>query len=254
MADRQGNPVPPGTQVNFVAESGVLLPASCVVPPVVAATATSAAIPSSSCTVTIKSSETRTANGRVSILAYTAGEEDFVDVNGNNIYDSGDTFTDLGRAFRDDNGQSASGANGVYDPGEFQVPRELTNACTPSGCVGDGVWGVADVRKQATIVFASSTAIISATPSSSGVNARISDINGNSVPTGSTVKATVVDRTSGTANDVTCTLVGADSITVPNTLSPINVNFGVKDCSSGDLMTITVKTPLGLITSRDFVF
>ncbi len=39
MADRQGNPVPPGTQVNFVTESGVMLPAVCFVPPVTPATA-----------------------------------------------------------------------------------------------------------------------------------------------------------------------------------------------------------------------
>lgn len=39
LADRQGNPVPPGAQVNFVTESGVMMPAVCFVPPVTPATA-----------------------------------------------------------------------------------------------------------------------------------------------------------------------------------------------------------------------
>ena len=104
MADRQGNPVPPGTQVNFVTESGGLQPATCFVPTTIP--------PESFCSVTFRSSGTRTANGRVSILAYVDGEEDFVDGNGNNVYDSGESFTDLGWAYRDDNNSVMAGVDG----------------------------------------------------------------------------------------------------------------------------------------------
>lgn len=62
----------------------------------------------------------RTANGRVSVLAYVEGEEDFVDVSGDNIHNTNEPFNDLGRAFRDDNGNAVLGANGVYDTGEFR--------------------------------------------------------------------------------------------------------------------------------------
>ena len=285
MADRQGNPVPPGTQVNFVAESGVLLPAVCFVPPVIPATASSPAIPVSSCTVNFRSSGTRTANGRVSILAYTAGEEDFIDNNGNNIFDAGDTFTDLGRAFRDDNAQSIAGQNGVYDSGEFQVPRLLTPACVNGvGCAGDGLWGAADVRQQATLILATGQAAMSAifrapveilpsvppvSPSAATTPASIvlprivvtiSDLNGNSMPTGSKIDLATTDNTIDApviSRDPlavgACRLAGPSLITVPNTLNRLVFNVDLNTCTSGDAVNIVVTTPLGFVTPARFV-
>ena len=264
MADRQGNPVPPGTQVNFVSESGVLLPAVCFVPPVIAATPTSPAVPTSSCTVKLRSQGTRPVNGRVSILAYVVGEEDFVDANGNNIYDIGESFTDLGRAYRDDNsntvvpgsfrGLPISITNGQYDAGEFQQPRAGTAACVPGvGCTGDGVWGAADVRQQATIVFATSTANIPGTATTGGISLVISDSNPNntnSVPTGSIVSVAAVDRTS--MNSLTCSVVGETSIIILNTLEATAARFSFKDCAPTDAVTVKVATPLGTVTSTTF--
>ena len=265
MADRQGNPVPPGTQVNFVSESGVLLPAVCFVPPVVAATATSPAIPTSACTVTLRTQGTRPVNGRVSVLAYVVGEEDFIDANGNNVYDSGESFTDLGRAFRDDNsktvvprdfnGLPTAVTNGQYDAGEFQQPRVGTAECVPTvGCTGDGVWGAADVRRQATVVFATGTALIAGSATSGGISLVISDSNpnnSNSVPTGSIVSATPVDRTS--TNDLSCAIAGDNSVKILNTLEATFTAFGFKDCVPGDAVAIKVTTPLGTTTSTIFV-
>jgi hypothetical protein len=298
MADRQGNPVPPGTQVNFVSESGVLLPAVCFVPPVIPATTSSPAIPVSACTVTFRSQGTRTTNGRVSILAYVAGEEDFVDANRNNVYDCGETFTDLGLAFRDDNWTSITGKNDIFDSREFSVPRiaspsscALDSAVLPAGAVfgvpntKDLVWGAADVRQQATVVFASGPANISATfqaaieilpatpavppattgfPASfvtPGVNLTISDLKGNSVPTGSTIAVTatdnspnapVVTRDSISFTVGTCSIVGTNSFTVLNTLDSFASSLVLKTCTSGDLINVTVTTPLGTVTSRGF--
>lgn len=288
MADRQGNPVPPGTQVNFVAESGVLLPAVCFVPPVTPATESSPAIPTSSCTVNFKSAGTRTANGRVSILAYVVGEEDFVDINGNNVYDFGiDTFTglDLGRAFRDDNSQSISGANGSYDAGEFQVPRLGTSACAAgTGCPGDGVWGTADVRQQATLVLATSFANITGvfenleellpagpiippatTPSypasvvMPGIDLIIRDLNGNSVPTGSKIEVDVTDNTAtapilirGSVDVGTCSVIGTKSFVVPNSLGSYAASIVLKECTTKDLITVKVTTPRGSVTPKNF--
>jgi hypothetical protein len=251
LADRQGNPVPPGTQVNFVTEAGVMMPAVCFVPPVTPATVNSPAIPTSYCTVKIRSQGTRSVNGRVSVLAYVEGEEDFVDVNGNNVYDMAtDTFTDLGRAFRDDNGAAVSGTNGTYDTGEFQVPRASVAACVAGiGCVGDGVWGAADVRKQGTIIFATSTAVI--TPgavTTAVVPFVVADGNGNSMPTGSEITVTAVDQTS---NDLSCSVAAGSTAVIPNALGPFPWAVSLKDCATGDSVIIEVKTPkTNTITSR----
>lgn len=262
MADRQGNPVPPGTQVNFVTESGVFLPAACFVPPPVPATANLPAIPSSSCTVTLRSQGTRTRNGRVSILAYVVGEEDFVDGNGNNIYDCGESYTDLGFAFRDDNGQALAGANNAFDNGEFQVPRAPSSSTClvaktplPAGALAgvpgtnDGVWGEAEVRRLGVVIFATSQAAINAQIVGNSLNVVVSDLNGNSVPTGSTIVASAIDATSAPA----CTMVGATSVNVPNTLSATAANFSFSGCIQGDAINVKVTTPLGVVSTRDFL-
>lgn len=261
MADRQGNPVPPGTQVNFVAESGVLLPPVCVV------------ADQSKCSVTFISQGTRTANGRVSVLAYVVGEEDFVDVNGNNIFDVGiDSFTDLGRAFRDDNGSSLSGMNGIYDLGEFQVPRIGTGVCTAGGgCPGDGVWGAADVRAQATVVFATVQAAISSsslvvttdypgsnplTKTLTSLDVTVADLNGNSLATGSTVVVSTVDdgfQVPGFLAGAECTVTSTSNFTVANALGPKTIPITLKGCTATDKIKIrVVSSPSGFVTERVF--
>lgn len=247
MADRQGNPVPPGTQVNFVTESGVMLPAVCFVPPVTPETASSPAIPTSSCTVKIRSQGTRPANGRVSVLAYVEGEEDFIDANGNNIFDSNEKFTDLGRAYRDDNGAAIAGANGIYDSGEFQVPRVSVPACVAgAGCVGDGVWGAADVRMQGTIIFATGGAVIAGDATPARLFVTIADGNGNSIPTGSDVLVK--------ASMFGCGALDSDfRVKIANTLAPSLFSIPLSsDCEAGDLIQIEVTSPLGLTTRRAF--
>jgi hypothetical protein len=256
MSDRQGNPVPDGTVINFVTESGLMVPATC----------TTGAVPGDSrCSVKVRTQGLRPIDGRVSILAYALGEEDFVDTNFNNVYDCGEPFTDLGTAFRA-NAALVSGvpAGGAYVSGSFVVPRSAsTSACaagaTPSPTSGDGVWGAADVRQQAVIVFA--TDDIKATGASwvSGPSTQwtgnvttrltvtVSDLNNNSVPTGSTIAATAIDATLSTPTDGTafgtCTFVGVSNETVPNSLDPLPLTISLKDCVSGDQVKLTVTTP-----------
>ncbi len=66
------------------------------------------------------------------VIAYTTGAEEFVDLNGNNIYDVNEEFVDLGEAWLDENG------NGVYDAGEFWVDAGDKNGVYDP--VGNGVW------------------------------------------------------------------------------------------------------------------
>ena len=240
LADRQGNPVPDGTAVNFVTSGGVMIPPTC----------TTGVVPGDSrCSVKIRSQNPRVAahQGRVQILAYSAGEEDFVDANFNNVYDCGERWTDLNTAFRDDN------ESRVFDTGEFSVPRApAASACAsatmPSPTRGDGVWGAADVRMQSTIIFATGGAIIGGDASTTMLNLTIADENVNSMPTGSDV---AVEAGSLTANNggSKCGADGAFNAKIANTLAPSQFNnIPLIGCSAADVIKVTVTSPLGLVT------
>ena len=267
LADRQGNPVPDGTAVNFVTEGGVMIPPTCV---------TGGVAGDSQCTVSIRSQNPRPANGLVSILAYSAGEEDFIDANFNNLFDCGESFTDLFTAYRDDtaiNMVVASGSNsGVPNPfvnGEFSVPRSAsTSICksgaTPSPTAGDGVWGSADVRGQVLLVFSTDDLVIdgpqwtsekapqwSDSTLATQLAVSIRDLNGRSVPTGSSITVAVVDNSPKAPSDGaaegetfgTCALVSQSHTAVPDSLQPLAFAVNLKQCVVGDQVSVTVTTP-----------
>jgi len=116
-ADRSGNPVPAGTSINFVTEGGQIEAVKQI------------QLQSGLARVTANfvSSSPRPADGRVTVTAYALGEESFLDLNGNNAYDTGEPFQDLGSVFKDRN------FDGSYDSAvdEF-VPLQVNNssACT----------------------------------------------------------------------------------------------------------------------------
>ncbi len=249
LADRQGNPVPDGTAVNFVTEGGVMIPPVCYTGGTKDLTTGVFSNPGNSqCSVKIRSQAPRPVGGRVSILAYAAGEEDFVDRNFNNVFDAGDTFTDLGNAYRDDN------ENLTFDAGEFSVPRTGLVG-SGSGCPGllgrpgtcDGVWGAADVRRQSIIVFASGAAsILEISQATGGLVFSLADVNGNSVPTGSTIAVTA------SSSSGSCKISGGSSAVVGNSLSSAVFAANYTGCVGGDLITVTVTSPLGTVTARGF--
>lgn len=119
-ADRSGNPVPAGTVINFVTEGGQIESTKQIQP----------VNGISQATVNFASAEPRPADGRVTIVAYSLGEESFVDKNGNNVYDSGEDFQDLGNIFKDRN------FDGIFDP-TFDEYIGLTinnsSACASTG-------------------------------------------------------------------------------------------------------------------------
>ena len=255
LADRQGNPVPDGTAVNFVTEGGVMIPPTCL---------TGAVAGDSQCTVNIRTQNPRPANGLVSILAYAAGEEDFVDANFNNVFDCGELFTDLGTAYRDDTA-TASGVFNTFVTGEFSVPRSASaslcaTGTTPSPSSGDGVWGAADVRGQVLVVFSTDDFIIAspqviraADPQwnnatvTTQLRVSIQDLNGRSVPTGSTIAVAVVDNSSQLPTDGfvlgSCALVSQSHTAVPDSLGALALTLDLKQCVSGDQVSVTVTTP-----------
>ncbi|MBX3660006.1 MAG: hypothetical protein KF740_16350 [Ramlibacter sp.] len=238
LTDRNGNPVPDGTQVNFVSESGVLIPPSCVV-----------AGGASRCTVTLRSQAPRTSDGRVTVLAYTPGEEDFIDLNGNNRWDAGEPFTDLGQVYRDDNESK------TYDAGEFFIPRPGSSACAggtmgrPNTC--DGTWGEADVRASAIVVFATSAArlgdAVSAAGSAAGFVVTVSDLAGNSMPLGTALSVGLLSAgTSSCQAELSLT-------SIPNTLIPIDVGVRLTGCVAGERVELKATSPSGFVTARTYV-
>ena len=246
LADRQGNPVPDGTVVNFVSQSGVMIPPTCVITG-----------GTSQCSSTIRSQGTRPLNGKVSVLAYVQGEEDFDDLNRNNVYDPGEPFTDLGNAYRSDvnsfpipSGNNLI-ANYSFRQGlDFSVPRTGQQTCSGSenGVANtcDGVWGANEVRKQHLIIFASSQAFFSApvisTPNASGTIGGFSifvfDANGNSMPTGSLVAA---EKASGSDE---CAVKKTLPSSILNTYDPAQVFVDLDKCKVGDLISLSITSPV----------
>jgi len=123
-ADRSGNPVPAGTALTFWAEGGQI------------ATSVKTSIDASgiaSAKAAFVCQEPRPADGRVTVLAYAIGEESFVDLNGNNTYDPGEPFQDLGDIVKDmlyDNS---------YDPANDEYVSLQGVAAGSSACVSSFV-------------------------------------------------------------------------------------------------------------------
>lgn len=241
IADRQGNPVPAGTAVTFVASYGQV-------------TGSCALNASSACTVTYTSQGVRPPDGRVAVLAYLDGEESFVDVNGNNSYDSGETFSDIGTAFRDDN------FDGVRQTTEQIYPGGMvgTTACTNTATVlspfvantCDGIWSSSvRVRRQQLIILAGGVAQVDlfSARTTSSFEVLVSDGFNNSAATGSAVSAAIVG-TSG------CAVTSVSPDTVPNTTAPTRHTVllnGDAACSTATVR-VTVTSPAGVVGSGTF--
>ena len=99
VADRFGNPVPPGTTVGFTTKGGAIGNPTTTsdLGQATATLVTQAPVPD---------------NGIVATLATTRGERPFIDLNGNGVCDSGDQLLLIPEPFYDAN------CNGVHDPGE----------------------------------------------------------------------------------------------------------------------------------------
>lgn len=236
VADRQGNPIASAdaTRVNFVTRSSGILVGSCALDT------------SSRCSVTYTSAGVRPSNGRVVILAYMDGEESFTDTNGNNRWDLGETWSDIGTAYMDEN------ESGNYSSGEQTYPGGMvgSNSCATNyngvsvGGTCDGTWSSSVKVRQRIVLTLSdgqSSAVVTqlAARTVNGFDVRVADSNGNSMPTGTTVTAAVV--TDGSA------------CKVPSAVSPNKVrnspNAGNHRISlNGDPACTTAKVDITITT------
>lgn len=242
VADRQGNPVPAGATVNFVTGYGSVV-------------GTCSLDSTSLCNVTYTSQGLRPTNGRVAILAYMDGEESFIDQNGDNIWQSSEPFYDVGTLYRDDNESRAYDAvsEQLYPGGStgsaacasdvYSYPS-VANSC-------DGAWsGSIRVRQQIIISLATSEAnvVLTTARTLTGFTVRVTDLNGNAMPTGTTVSAAVV--TSG----ATCTVSSTSPNVVRNSANGgdhvVNLN-GAADCATV-WVAVTVTPPSSVATVVSF--
>jgi hypothetical protein len=252
LADRQGNAVVDGTVVNFTAEGGQVA-SNC---------ATTRINGISQCSVTFITQNPRPPGGRASVLAYTEGTKDYIDVNGNNRYDVGtDTLVPIGDAFRDDD------ENNAYDSvtGEFLLPRGGSSICSGSGEPFPSRANTCDaslqttVRQQAVILFASTNPFLELTTavSTGGFSFRLRS-NDNRLlplPAGTIVSASATDA--NTLDGLACAVSRGPASPIPNVAPGIfpagdlatSNSVSLKDCSPGDSVSIDVTVPSGLTTT-----
>jgi hypothetical protein len=165
MADQYGNPVSDNTAVNFITEGGAI------------GTAAQGACltKDGACTVSLRAQQFKPADGRVTVLAYAQGIENFVDLNGDGQYtctgwtgstpyrplvdtcpSGGEPFPaaasnqegDMGDPFLD------TDRNGVYEPAKGDLPIPYNSSSYKKD--GDGKWGINYIRRSIEIVFAGS--------------------------------------------------------------------------------------------------
>ncbi|OGA19141.1 MAG: hypothetical protein A3H32_01150 [Betaproteobacteria bacterium RIFCSPLOWO2_02_FULL_63_19] len=279
-ADRLGNIVPDGTAINFIAEGAQ------IVGQTTGGTASSTCTTlNGACTVDLVSAEHRpipdsersgisaenalpegpTAN-RVTVVAYTVGEESFVDANGNNKWDTGETWDDLGDIYIDSNESLEWDENEQFirysannaaecPPLPTDTPK-LDNATSKPGTC-DGVWGQAHVRRSMVIVLSGHTAHANTNLVNMGggcigvASVLVSDQWGNPMPAGSTLTVSanaVSDSTAPTAKAAEITVVPE---TVPSSNAPggtwhsVKVSVGAGKCATpvSGSFDLLVSTP-----------
>ena len=266
LGDHFGNPVPNGTVVNFTSEGGVI-DASCTT-----------ASESATCSASLRASQPRPANGRVTVLAYVLGEENFFDANGNNVCDNCDNTAgseflpayDMKQdIFRndDESGVTLANPNGTWSAGEPCIGPNTDGACSAPG---DGEYnGVLRnpqvpsaqalyVSGQLVQVFSGShanftfipTALTCPAAGTTDVQVTVSDDRGNFMPAGTSIAfSSLFGLGSGTVLPAQFTVPN-----VPRNLGdalhiPVPSYTTTLACPGGDgTFIVTVTTPNGIQT------
>ncbi len=255
-ADRFNNPVPDGTAIFFTVEGGQV-DSSCLTQ-------------TGQCTVTWRSSSPRPSDGRVTLLATAIGEESFADLNGNNVLDDTDNFTDRPEAFRDDDEDGIYdvgveefrdfNSNNIRDAGDGEYNGALcndanvTNVCSSSRNIFvddslvltmSGSGAIIEIRDSSP--FAGSSLVGSIT---AGVQVflYVYDVNGQPMPAG-----TDIDLSTSNGDIATGTSFTVPSTNVPITspgsplIYPVLVDADTE--SSSGTLTVEVTSPGGVVSS-----
>jgi hypothetical protein len=142
LTDHFGNPVPDGTAVSFTAEGGQIGQSCLTGRPNIVCDPGPELHARGTCSVGFKSANSRPADARISVMAYTLGEESFKDnpanVNGVNRFDVGEEFTDLREPFRYDRAITDAQANDVNLNSASTITPGTNEAYIDTD--GNGVW------------------------------------------------------------------------------------------------------------------
>lgn len=235
LSDRFNNPVPDGTAVTFWTEGGQIGSQCTTV--------------EGGCSVDWVSQHPRPANGRVTILAVAIGEESFVDVDGNGVYNGApDTFSDIGEPFLDEdwNEQYDVGerfydfnSNGVYDGPDGKFNGVLCDSA--SGECGTQTVAVYDMLEMTMSGCDLDVSDFDATAGIGSYGGEFRDTRGNPLPAGTQISFQTENGE----------ILGPSSFTYPNTAEP--QTYGViigSDNDPGDTgpMFVTATCPSGLET------
>ncbi len=247
-ADHFNNPVPDGTAVYFTTEGGAIAPSCTTI--------------DGTCSVIWTSQDPRPSDGRSTVLVTAIGSESFIDANGNGVYDTGEKFTDLSEAFRDDDednfcdigSEEISDFNGneIFDAGNAIFNGYLCSG-TP-GCTVDQV----NVRTSTVITMSGSTAIINTSSTRvdltetavQDVVITVYDVNGNPMPKDTSVTVTT---TNGEISGPSSFTVGSTNHTSANPDNNMRFTIQIEqsDVETGTgSLTVTVTTPNGVVTTR----
>ncbi len=240
--DINNNPVPDGTAIYFTTEGGVIQ--------------NSCQTQDGECSVNWSSQAPRPTDGRLTILAYTQGEESFQDLNGTGRYETGIDLllTDMPEAYLDanenkirdwdeifvdfNNDQIYNLANGIYNGTLY--------GADPSGYTTNLV----NVNADIILTMAESFSQITFSPASIDFNniGEIANIAitvagiqyGNAMPNGTTVTVTAPDNAE---------IKGINKFTVDNAIAPTTFNIILKPLDSAtakgttDSLLVEVTTP-----------
>jgi len=260
LSDRFNNPVPDGTAVTLQTEGGSIV-SQCV---------TSGAV--GSCTVNWTSSNPRPGTpptgeprpGRSTILATAIGEESFTDTNGNGSFDNLEAFADRPERFLDENEDGIRNPtepiydfnnNGVYDPADtlfngvlcLDTSGRCNASATTTGISAQSLI-IMSAGSPGGVIPSSGTplpeapAAAIAAGGTGTVSIEFADLNGNPLPSGTTITGSVA----GTG----ITLGVPGTFTVPCTTEPTSYPFTISKAPAATTgsLTIVVSSPGGLVS------
>ena len=260
LADQYGNPVSDGTAVTFVTEGGA----------VGSAAQGGCTTQGGGCSVNLVTQDYRPADGRVTVLAFVQGIENFVDLNGDGQYScsgytgapgsyrplvdacpgGGEPFPnapelgDMGDPFLDTNPNPDG--SGVYEPALGDRPFPFNRASYSAA--GDGKWGLNYLRKSVEVVFSGSEAVLTQVCQGNGSCDSTVRPNGAVIAvTGAAGASCALQNLSVKLADkrgnplpygTTVTVPSANKVTVA-AVSPATINSTVERGGTVHLMTVT---------------
>lgn len=249
--DRLGNPIASGTVVRFATSHGLIgsFLSSTGGTTITDSSGSCVMDAQSLCKVKLISSGPRPPNGKVTVLAYADGEEQFTKTTGDksSIWVAGDSFSDMGQAYLDRNG------NGVYDIGiDDPIGSRPGNSLCPGTPLAiadtcDGTWSpLILARQRFEVIWATSAAKITqvGARTSTSFGFTILDLNGNPMTTGNTVLAEIISTNMTTTT--TSTTGVATSTVVPNDCKLLTTN--VVDVPTG-LWSVLLDGSVGCPTA-----